>query len=181
MLDQTPESILLKTVHGSRLYGLHSATSDYDTYVVTNEPYNNTRKARHIMRGLDDVVTISLSEFMRQCADGVPQALEALYSPLADVNKIQGLSSSFMPDTGRSVTRYTSAIYSFGMKKDTEKSRRHALRLSLNLRDILEVGKFTPRLTPEQVYLVYTGAQRSTDDFLALLEDTCPVDLRKLS
>ena len=68
---------LLRSIHGSHLYGLAHANSDNDTYIVVDQ---GTRRAKQKIVGKEDVTVLTLGEFARQIHKGVPQALEALYS-----------------------------------------------------------------------------------------------------
>lgn len=72
---------VLSTVHGSHLYGLAHANSDLDTYeVVVGGDKNFARQSNRET----DALRLHLSRFQRSVRDGVPQALEALFSPVAE-------------------------------------------------------------------------------------------------
>lgn len=143
-------TVLLSTVHGSHLYGLAHAGSDRDTYtVVTRAPHvaHNGTKARYAKQkisGDTDSFVIDLSTFMLLCDKGVPQALEAMFSPVADVDLIHALRGSYRCTTAVLPT-YLRTIKSFLMAGDY-KRRRHGFRLALNAADIGHYGFFNPRL-----------------------------------
>lgn len=151
---------ILETVHGSHLYGLDDADSDRDTYcVVLNE---NKRYARQTKHGEDDRMVISFERFVEQVASGVPQALEALYSPVARIDQRWApFLSGLRPGLTQARMRYRRTIINFGFHRggrtgtaaitaDQRKLRRHAVRLTANLESLLTQDSFNPRLTPEE-------------------------------
>lgn len=151
---------ILQTVHGSHLYGLAHPGSDLDTYRVVLG--GNKKYARQTKRGDDDCMVISLDRFLAQVAVGVPQALEALFSPFAQINMdwapfLLGLR----PGLIKTQMRYRRTIINFGFHRggrtgsaaeriDERKLRRHAVRLTLNLGTFLERGVFNPALSTDQ-------------------------------
>lgn len=155
--------ILLRTIHGSHLYGLNHSNSDIDYYtVVTNK--DNRRKATYakqtILDGVDSTV-IDLSTFMKQVHAGVPQALEALFSQKAEVDVLTHLRKSYRIDTARAVVTYRRTIKNFSF--EDEKHRRHAVRLCFNLEELIQTGRFNPTLNPTQIEMVYRLA--AAEDF----------------
>lgn len=155
---------MLFTPHGSHLYGLAHAGSDEDYYTVV--PSSTSRKNRQRIRGNLDTLVVTLSSFRMQCDDGVPQALEALFSPLADPGPLSAFRNAYLPDTGKTVTRYLRVMKHFALSEDF-KSRRHAFRVATNLNDLLATGRFNPMLTPAQRDFVTDAAGR--DDYLEVL------------
>ena len=152
MLDKTGD-LLLETVHGSHLYSLANANSDLDTYRVWTGKSN---MSQHI-NGHDDVTNKSFEQFLRECSIGVPQALEALWSPIKTVNELDFLT--IRPGYSETVNRYLRTMKSFW--QDDLKRRRHSARLYLNLQDYMQQGHFNPRLTDEQVDVVNWFAENS--------------------
>lgn len=171
--------IILDTVHGSNLYGLARPDSDYDTYRVVIG--GDKGYARQRLREGDDRLGIHLSRFQEQVDTGVPQALEALFSPVADLDQdwvpfLRGMRPSII--SARMTYRRT--IINFGLgnggrtgaaaqRTDVVKLRRHALRLCLNLDELVRTGRFDPRLTPTDAALVDANARLDKADFEALL------------
>lgn len=148
-------TVLLETVHGSHLYGLSHADSDLDTYRVVPS-WNRSRKndARHKVdreAGVD-LTVVGLSTFMRFCSEGVPQALEAMFSPVARVDEIRDLRRSYR--VGNTMRRtYMRTAKNFALS-DEPKKQRHALRLLMNLYDAQRTGRFNPVLDlPQKVWL----------------------------
>lgn len=164
--------VLLSTIHGSHLYGTHRPDSDHDTYQVVL-----SGRTRQRQRGVDDAMTITLEDFSRQVAIGVPQALEALWSPVAQVDPTWGpWFAGLRPGLPAAIDRHRRTALSFGLydggrhgrglerarTSEKIKLRRHALRLAHNLYHLASHGWYDPVLAPEQV--------RQLDE-LARLED----------
>lgn len=137
-------SLLLKTVRGSRLYGLHTDNSDYDYFEV----YSGKSRMRQSIVGKQDVVRCSLDQFINGVASGTPEYLEALYSPYKTVDRLDHLS--LHPSYWTTVNTYLRTIKSFWRDDPTAprnfKLRRHSARLALNLQEFMEKGYFNPVL-----------------------------------
>lgn len=139
--------LLLRTPHGSRLYGLHHADSDYDWFEVHGWEKSKTKQK---ITANDDRTRTSFDNFMRYCDKGVPQFLEAMFSQKAEVDNIWFLRQSYvvsLPNV-RNVYMRTMKSFWFG---DTFKLRRHALRLLLNLRQMQSTGRFNPTLSLNEI------------------------------
>lgn len=169
-VTQRVEDFILRTAHGSKLYGLDHAGSDDDWYVVVPE---GRKRATQKIVGKSDVLVITLSEFTQQIHKGVPQALEALFSPLGERLPLDAYRENFYPDTAKVAEVYRRTIKHF-MLGDA-KRRRHALRLSANLTELFERGQFNPRLTPEQRDEFTRLANSSPEEYFEEMEKQCPV------
>ncbi|WP_251153669.1 nucleotidyltransferase domain-containing protein [Cellulosimicrobium sp. Marseille-Q4280] len=165
---------LLRTVHGSHLYGLAHAGSDLDTYTVIATGH----RARQTISGDQDTLVIPIGAFLLQAGSGVPQALEAMFSPIAEPGPLDALRHGFRPDTAASAHRYRRTITSFAA--GTLKQRRHALRLATNLTDLLTYGWFSPRLSPALADELTAAAALPDEDYFADLAARCPVPLDAL-
>lgn len=144
--------VLFKTPHGSRLYGLHNDNSDYDWYTVVSEnPTNRKRYARQTIVDETDSFVVDIGTWLHMVSIGVPQACEALMSRVPVVDKITELRESYVLPPSIS-ERYLRTVKSFALD-DTFKSKRHATRLALNLRDALRYGRFNPTLSDGDVAL----------------------------
>lgn len=161
--------LLLKTIHGSRLYGLAHADSDYDFYEIHDQ--GRTRQA---ISGDDDRTRIGLSAFMRQADAGTPQALEAMFSELADPSPLDALRRSYTANTAAAANRYRSTIRSHLLGDQTYKRRRHGLRLALNLNDLLTTGRFNPTLSDSAAATISDLAHAGWENWL---ERTSIIDL----
>lgn len=146
--------LLLRTIHGSRLYGLSHAESDYDYFEVYG--WNKFRGKQKISGG-DDRTRQSYDRFMRYCEKGVPQYLEAMFSRMADIdnfpfNRMEyGINHVNVRDT------YLRTIKSFwlaGIEENDFKKKRHSARLSLNYLDMQKTGRFNPTLSVGDAWLV---------------------------
>ena len=141
--------LLLRTLTGSRLYGTHSTHSDYDYYEV----HDHGRSRQSIVDNID-TVRVSLDVFLRHVDAGVPQALESLWSPLADMHPSwRPFLHSIVINPYAAQRTYLRTIRNFNT--DTPKKRRHAMRLSMNLDDIMAYGRFNPQLTSNQLEKLY--------------------------
>lgn len=165
-------STLLHTVHGSRLYGLSHPRSDHDTYTVVE----GRRRPRQLMRGTEDRLVIGLDEFLGQCAKSVPQALEAMFSPMATTTEVmEALRAGYRVGAvtfRQTYSRTVVAFAAYGVENDDAKRRRHALRLLLNLEQGLAYGRFNPRLTPDQALWVRRHAD--SPNFQSVVEAALP-------
>ena len=152
--------MLYKTVHGSHLYGLSHEDSDNDFYVVVDRVKKNRIKysKQSIVDGVD-TTTVDWGTWVNQCQQGVPQALEAMFSQRAlfEAPGIREFRAAFRVGDGmrdryyRTIDNFLSPEDEFNIKK-----RRHGVRLALNLRDGVRYGYFNPTLTPKQkVFATY--------------------------
>jgi len=163
-------TILFKTVHGSRLYGLSHENSDWDYYTVIDKV--KTAKAKYATHKIvDDVdsLVVDFGTWIDLCQKGVPQALEAMFSQMPIVDEIADFRASFVAGTNYDAYLRTIKALSFG---DTFKHKRHAIRLALEMRDMRATGRFNPTLTPVYVDLVNSLAELRSehvyDDALAI-------------
>lgn len=170
---------LLTTVHGSRLYGLNHAASDEDTYTVF---LGGSKKfAKQSLSGKDDEFRVNLHKFLQMCDAGVPQALEAMFSPFAEMHpSYRPFFQSYQMGAAPAQDRYFRTVYSFGTEKmedgtlrarDDFKRKRHALRLTYNLSDGLRYGRFNPHLSDERIRNLNAAAEQEGPEYLNTLED----------
>lgn len=177
------EHIVLQTVHGSHLYNLAHANSDDDSYVVFMSPDPKRKKyvRQHIDDEKNDVTVLHLDAFVQQVNNGVPQALEALYSPVAQRDtEYAAYLNALRPSYSAVWDRYRRTILNFGLhhggrskarkRRDSEadkyKLARHALRLAVNLSDFMKYRSFNPRLSDEQAeYLSALAIKHGTPAF----------------
>ena len=155
--------LLFSTVHGSRLYGLHHADSDYDRFEVYG--WIKTR-GRQTMYAREDVTKTSFDRFMRYCDKGVPQYLEAIFSKMATEDHIPYIRENYYPNMVNVRDTYMRTIKAFwaeGTETGSMKRRRHAARLRLNLIAMEETGRFNPTLTEAQRHLVTMQANVLTE------------------
>jgi len=157
--------VLFKTVHGSRLYGLNHAGSDEDFYTVVSKV--KTKRAKYARQSIVDGVdsmTMDIGTWLRYCEMGVPQALEAMFSSMPIVDHIGPLRAQYRVGTGV-YERYLRTMKSFALNDEADeqkayKKRRHAIRLAYNFREMREVGRFNPTLTPVHRAVCNLSAER---------------------
>jgi hypothetical protein len=150
---------LLETPHGSRLYGLDHKGSDYDRFmVVEDNPTVKARYSKHKISGVHDLVVCDLTTFTEYAGKGVPQYLEAMWTPCPVIDAITDLRMSFSPDYYKTQDTYQRTAHNFyikGQEADDPakalKFKRHAYRLVLNLKEYRVNGMFNPRLTDAQI------------------------------
>lgn len=141
--------VLFKTQHGSHLYGLNHADSDEDFYTVVDRPRGRRYKwAKQSINDGIDSMRVDLPTWLRLCDKGVPQALEAMFAPNPLVDKLPSLRAAYRAG-GEAHHTYRRTIRNF-VEADDFKRRRHAVRLGMNLRDLLHSGRFCPVLTAGQ-------------------------------
>lgn len=134
--------LLYTTITGSRLYQTHKNGSDYD-YI---EVYSENIKTNHKVTDKTDVTKISLSNFMLLAHEGSHQMLEAMFAPKTEVDLFYDMRSRYYAHTANTVNRYRRTILKFGDHKarKKEKAMRTALRMTYNLEELLETGRFNP-------------------------------------
>lgn len=177
--------VILRTEHGSHLYGLARPDSDYDYYEIydfLNQRYRPKKQALQRIENDLDEVKISLERFTDICFKGVPQAIEVLFSPpeawvyesgWLDVSaQIKSELGNHMPAVLETYRR--TALNFFYSTKDPEKKRRHAFRLLLNANELKASGAMHSRLNTEQVELInwLTTSFSSEEKFKDMVYDT---------
>lgn len=172
------DTLLFRTIHGSHLYGLAGPDSDLDYYEVWADKRKNSQHISKIDGVMVDVTQIGLSEWLKQCDIGVPQALEAMFSEVADVDLIEPFRKAYRA-TGPEVTsRYLRTIKSFAYDGRYEKSnpakhgkrRTHALRLAWSLYFIERNGRFRPEVSSnDQIMHALKRARESEDRYVSYL------------
>lgn len=174
------DTVLLKTIHGSRLYGLNHADSDDDYYVVT--PTVRTKKtlnAKHKIDGDLDIVTVDFASFVTMAENGVPQSLETMFSKKTESPFFEEYRTSWFASDPRVIDRYIRTIKSFSLDDTSkqEKYQRHAIRLSLNLEQLVYTGRFDPTLNTSDVRMVKRLGQMPKAEFMKELNAVNPFDL----
>lgn len=146
--------IILRTIHGSRLYGTNTAGSDYDWYEVVEDG----QRASQEVSGDDDTIRVGLSRFMHLCGAGSHQALEAMFSPVAEVDEMPHLRQAYRAGEATVHDKYLRTIKSFSLMgryadrpAKLMKRRRNAVRMTLCLDDLSTHGRFNPVLTDSQL------------------------------
>jgi hypothetical protein len=174
---------LLLTPNGSRLYGLAHSNSDDDYYRVVLDDYfhdavgkaptgNRNRLIHHAINDGVDELTVGFGTFARLAFDGTPQTLETMFSQQSIVDRLEEFRNAYYastgPDSMRDAYRRTIHRFIYG----NFKSRRHALRLSINLEESMRRGgRFNPTLTAEQASYITAAASSSPEEYIRTIED----------
>lgn len=169
--------VLLSTLTGSRLYGLHHANSDWDHYAVVLDDV----KSKHKVVGEEDVALHSLRTFTSQVARGVPQALEALWSPVAYVDPVwRPYLASLRPNYYEARYRHLSDQ---AVNVAPEKLRQKHSRLSLNMMSLAAYGWYNPVLEDWRLKLVLASrnSQELTDELRSMAQEVAPGDSAPLA
>lgn len=173
--------ILFTTPHGSHLYGLSNEGSDEDYYLVyPDQPRPNsegaTKKTNVLQNNAGglDITTADLNSFALAASAGVPQALEAMFSQKARIDRIRAYRASFHVSIPSMSIRYKHAIEKFSTYEF--KRRRHALRYALNLREAYRnAGRFNPTLSQNEID--FLNEESMSDSYIATLRSVSPVEL----
>lgn len=151
--------MLLNTVHGSTLYGLNHDKSDEDRFIVTE-----FGKSKQILNADDDVVLFNLKDFRKKITKGSHQAIEAAFSPIAEVSAdLKPWLDGLRVYSSEIDHAYMRTIKSMCLDRSTFKKKRHAVRLTINLSDLRAYGRFNPRMTKGEVMLATTLATSLSD------------------
>lgn len=145
--------LLYRTIVGSRLYGTHREDSDFD-YI---EVYSSMRtRPRQTITDEKDTIKVNLSTFMTLAGEGRHQYLEAAFAPRTETDMFYDMRRSFYPDTAKTVNLYRRTINNFGNHKARKKDKamQTALRLTYNLEEFLDRGRFNPVLSDDLAQLI---------------------------
>lgn len=157
-----PSTVILETIHGSRLYGLAHEDSDHDIFRVVA----HRNRALVTFKDGIDFREFSLHKFLEYVYTGAHQSCEALFSPVAYVHPFYAPMFAGMKVTGPaafSKYRRTIRAFSYGDRK----KRRHAVRIGISLAGLRSEGRFNPQLTAAEIALVKDLADRFEGDELA--------------
>jgi len=150
--------IVLKTIHGSHLYGTANENSDRDNYIVYR---SRMKPVQTISSDGQDRLEIGWPNFVEQCNRGVPQALEAMFSPKATIDAYPEFRAHYFAGGADVFDLFQRKIKSFFLdERDPVRYKKHSIRLALELRDLRSWGRFNPVLTPERLttinYIMHT-------------------------
>ena len=167
--------IIFKTIHGSRLYGLSHEASDEDYYVITSDAEGRQRPRQTIHEGID-TMRLGFNAFEKLAYKGVPQALEAMFSKMTYGDPIEDYRKAYRASDPQVIATYLRTIKSFSLSEQF-KRRRHAIRLVMNLNELLETERFNPTLTPEQAILITEKTNKTFDEYRAYMDKISTLQL----
>lgn len=174
-------SIIFKSLHGSHLYGLNHAGSDIDWYAVHNANVSYEGKAQTpktdsfqtVVDGID-MTLMTWKTFHIQAFEGVPQALEAMFSERVEIDKIEAWRHGFHVGLPNMMNKYAHAIEKFATFEF--KRRRHAMRYVVNLNEALKAGgRFNPTLSDSEKLFISEAAMDK--NYIQILRKYSPVEL----
>jgi len=155
------DTVILDTIHGSRLYGLAHADSDHDIFRVV---YIRRKALVRCRDGLD-YREFGFDKFLEYVYNGSHQSCEALFSPVAVLDdRFAPMLRGMRVGGTEAHSAYRRAIKAFA--HGDLKKRRHAVRLGLNLASIRATGRFNPRLSEAEIHTVRCMADRYEGDEL---------------
>lgn len=170
---------LFRTIHGSKLYGLSHKGSDDDFYVIT--PTRRVSKqinAKQRIDGLNDVTTMDFASFVTLCNRGVPQSLEAMFSKKAESPFFEDYRQAYFASDPEVIHTYMRTIKSFSLStKDPFKRKRHALRLALNLEELIYTGRFNPTMSKLNAMRITRLAEKEGDSYINELKKLSPIEV----
>lgn len=114
-------------------------------------------RPRQVIQGDDDTIKVTLSTFMTLASEGRHQYLESMFNPdRQEVDMFYNMRRNFYPDTAKTVNLYRRTIFKFGDHKarKREKAMRTALRMTYNLEELLETGRFNPVVDKSLSYML---------------------------
>lgn len=145
--------IILVTPTGSRLYGVNRPDSDHDYWAVS---LHGKKSHQTIVKGVDTTI-VPLHTFISMVERGVPQALEALWSPLSETDPMwKPYLDSLRPDIWQARYRHLARQTN---NKNVAKHRMNRTRLALNAMALMEHGKYNPVLSAESRGVVVAAAR----------------------
>lgn len=133
--------LMMRSLHGSRLYGMETPTSDWDFFEV----YDKLPKSRQILKNGFDIRQYSLSTFMYLASEGSPSFLEAMFAPdeLVAVDRLHEMRKSYFCSAAKAHVTYRRTIRGFE-KVGTPKAKRHMIRMERDLETLSKYGRFDP-------------------------------------
>jgi len=171
-------------VAGSRLYGLETQTSDYDTRGIQFEPIDHLLGMEPFKLHEDretDTVIWGLKHFLQQAIKGTPNALELLFADPSTYIQTTEAWSRLVSIRSEFITKkmfqsyYGFIIANFRRIQNgvyDTKNASHILRILYNLFDLLEDGSFNPKLQGNQrnkVLMIKQG-EMSIDHYCYTIE-----------
>lgn len=154
---------LLRTQHGSKLYGLATPQSDQDIYEIYSYNFLNYRptirkQSRQTINEDEDKLRISLDRFESLLYKGVPQTLEALFARSEYWISWHEEWPTIRDELAKNLWQYRYTVcdtycrtaINF-MRQEDFKKNRHAFRLCININDYMNDAKFNPTLDSNQI------------------------------
>lgn len=161
---------------GSALYGLATPASDRD-YLLVVAPVVTAKKGYNKQRiiGDADFLMCDFPTFVEQSQEGVPRAVEGMFSQLPVESPLDGFRANFRAFGGTVHHKHREMVKNSFIKGENQelplaarqKARRHSLRLLRNLNLLLDDGRFNPQLSPAEVAWVRKYSEGDDDAYYA--------------
>lgn len=167
--------LLLRTLAGSKLHGLSSSTSDTDLFEVYSESSDFTSTGKIEVQTFKDNVDLTqmtLGPFMEHALMGSHQSLDAMFSQVAEVDRISALRAGFVADSSV-LQRLIGTIHELVHQREPKKFR-HALRIAYNAQELFETGRYNPTLSEEQVEKIKATMYEPYDVVLSEIKTVFP-------
>ena len=190
-----PDSIILEGITGSTAYGLNTPTSDIDIKGIYLLPIEKVLEMgfsiEHatINHTSPDWEYHEIGKFMKLVMSGNPTLTELLfledYTILTPVGKLlvenrdaflstnsirNAYSGYAFSQTKKLATRTEQGLdgYASALKNRYNKHTRHLVRLMIQCKQLLETGKLTIRMTPEQREYIFKCGELPADKVVDL-------------
>lgn len=151
--EQEAVVIYIRMLGGSRLYGTHSVTSDWDYFVVSSDIRG---KVRHTVKDEMDVTEFPTTAFIEQAIAGSHQALDIMFAPnrFFFVDELRDLRERWRcGTTGMLKLRDVARSHLVGVNL-SPKRLRHATRMAMMVEQVRVTGRYNPALSRKQLSIV---------------------------
>lgn len=177
------DTVLFKTATGSKLYNLANANSDDDYYVITPTKYVAGKSRRSAIKqsltGDLDTVFMDFKSFVNLCSTGAPTTLEVMFSQASRSDFFEDYRNGYYCSDPAVVHKYMATIKRFSLETNDKqfKYRRHALRLALNLEEILYTGRFNPTLSNSTATQITRFTEMSDEKYFKELKQMSVIEV----
>lgn len=192
--------VIFETLAGSRLYGYHTASSDYDyrgvylapaSQIMGIDPIKDTEDSTvtdNLTGNTYDIVRYELRKFCRLALNGNPNILEILFAPKSTWTRAYGIWDSFYAHRHAFLSKQLYAPYSGFLiselrklqNKYDEKGAANAWRLAIQCNELLTNCTFSPQLSPtnaEHMRSIRLGARGAIEEIYHLRTEILPKTL----
>lgn len=170
--------LLIQSIHGSRLYGLHHEGSDYDYWsVYANTPKAKARNIKQKLAGDQDNVEMDLSTMVEYADRSSHQVLELVFSEKKTVCLIEDWCNNFVVNLPTMRDLYFRTIENFWLKAWANegslrtKTFRHCVRMAINLEEAQRLGRFNPTLPEGTVEAMKSSSDVELEKWMLRLMD----------
>lgn len=170
--------LLLESIHGSRLYGLHHENSDWDYWrVYANTPKAKARNISQTISGDQDSVDMDFSTLVAYADRSSHQVLEMIFSQKKTHCLIDHWCDNFVVNLSTLRDLYYRTVVNFWMKAWASEGRlrtktfRHCVRMAINLEEAQRLGRFNPTLSEATVEALRASSDIELENWMIRLMD----------